>query len=74
MLTTLNDYRVLGEQSGVKTTLPKSFVGVLIKALEAKGHKLIAITSRDGRHIIDTDKATVIMTGSFSANDVVKKL
>ena len=74
MLTTISDLRVLGEQSGVCTTLPKSFVGVLIMALRAKGHTLVSITSQGGRHIIDTDKTSVLMKGSFSANDVIQKL
>lgn len=74
MLATINDYRVLGVQSGVVTTLPKSFVGLLMMALRTQGHTLVAITSQGGRHIIDTDKASILMKGSFSVSDVIEKL
>lgn len=74
MLQAVNDYRVLGVQSGVKTSLPKSFVGLLMMALRVEGHTLVSITSQGGRHIIETDKTSIFMEGSFSVNDVKAKL
>ena len=74
MLQAVNDLRVKGEELTYETRLPKSFLALLVSSLKEYGVEVIHFYDKEGLVEIVTSHGTVAMKGSFSVNDVKRKL
>lgn len=74
MLHTVNDLRVMGEGFKFKTSLPKSFVALLVSSLGKLGVTVKDIRDKDGVREITTSHGVVKMKGTFSVADVKNRL
>lgn len=74
MLQTVNDLKVMGEGLMFKTTLPKSFIALLVSSLKKSGVDVKDIYDVDSVHVIVTSHGVVQIGGIFSVADVERKL
>ena len=74
MLQAVNDLRVNGECLSFETKLPKSFLAVLFYSLKEYGVIVKGIHDKGGSHEIVTSHGTIEMKGTFSVNDVKRRL
>lgn len=74
MLTEIYDFKMIGREKRFSTRLPESFIGVLVSSLGKLGVTILDIHDENDEIIVTTSLMEVRMTGSWSANDLKRKL
>lgn len=74
MLQAANDLKVMDEGFDFETSLPKSFVALLVSSLEKYGVTVKDIRDRGDVREIHTSHGVARMKGSFSSDNVMTRL